>query len=292
MSLPSLTWSVSPFILQSDGLTLRWFNLLWVSELVVGYWLLARQIRRGGGEDVDAADLAVHVWIGLTVGARLGEVVFYSLDHALSDPGWIFRFWTGGISSHGAVVGSALAVLVYARRRALPPGEVTDRLVFSFGAGAVLHRIASLLNSEVVGKPTDGSWGVRFPLYDEGLESAPLRHPSQLYEALLGAVLLGVLYLANRRWGEEQRPRGALTGLALVCYFAGRFAVEFLKEPQAGEVAGALLNHGQWLSVPFVAVGTQLLRRSLRHPQPAGWRLREGPSAGAPSADDAPPSSA
>ncbi len=274
---PSLTWSVSPFIV--DGL--RWFTLFWVGELVVGAWLLARQLRRGGGDDADAADLAVYAWLGLFLGARLGEMLFYSLDVAIADPAWILRLGTGGISGHGAVIGAVLAARLYASRRSLAALEVTDRLVFSFAAGAVLHRLGSWFNSDVVGKPTDGSWGVSFPYYDQDGELL-LRHPSQLYESALGVALFWLLFLADRHWGREQRPRGALTGLALFAYFSGRFAVEFLKARQQGDVAGSLLNQSQWLSLPFIVVGAVVLRRSLRRGHDAGWRLLEETSPGAP----------
>jgi len=64
-----------------------------------------------------------------------------------------------------------------------------------------------------VGKPTDGSWGVRFPLFDAGLEEPPLRHPSQLYESLLGVLLLASSWALERHYGGAKRPRGLLTGV-------------------------------------------------------------------------------
>lgn len=165
---PSVTWSVSPFLLRVGGLNVRWFNVFWLCELVLGFWLLARQIRRGGGDDEEAADLAVYAWFGLILGARLSEGLFYNRGIVLNEPAWLLRFASGGISSHGAVLGTGLAVWLFARRRSLACLDVTDRLVFSFGAAAIVHRIASLFNSEIVGKPTDGSWGVRFPFFDAG----------------------------------------------------------------------------------------------------------------------------
>jgi phosphatidylglycerol:prolipoprotein diacylglycerol transferase len=242
--------------------------LFWCFELVLGFWLLSRQIRRGGGDDEEAADLAVHVWFGLVIGARAGEVLFYHWQRAVAEPAWILRLATGGISSHGAVVGSGLAVLLYTNRRSLAFLDVTDRLAFSFGAAAIIHRIANLFNSEIVGKPTDGSWGLRFPYYDG--QGAPFRHPSQLYEALLGALVVCILWAADRHWGREQRPRGIMTGLALTTYFAGRCLVELVKDPQATETFGGVLNMGQLLSLPLLAAGLFLTWRSLHAKPQAG----------------------
>lgn len=285
----SLTWSVSPLLFGGGWLTLRWFTVFWLFELVFGFWLLSRQVRRGGGEESDAADLAVHLYLGLLLGARLGEALFYNLDLTMTDPAWVLRLSTGGISSHGAVVGAATAAWLYARRRSLSSLDVTDRSTLSFAAAAITHRIANLFNSEIVGKPTHAAWGMRFPSYD-ALGDAPLRHPSQLYEAAMGVALVALIFAADRHWQRERRPRGALTGLALCSYFLGRFAVEFWKAPQPGEAVGALLNVGQWLSIPFVATGAVVLWVSLSRKQAAGFRLHERTERGAPSVDDAPAS--
>ena len=261
----------SPFLLQGQGWALRWFTALWWLELCVGYILLARAIRRGGGDDEDASDLAVYVWIGLFVGARLGHVLFYDLERAVADPTWIVRIWTGGLSGHGAVLGVLLALRLFARRRGMSELEISDRLAYSAGISAVVHRLGNLLNSELVGKPTDGSWGFRFPNYDR--VHPPLRHPTQLYEMALGVILLLVVYVCDRRLGREARPRGALTGIVLVVYFVGRFAVEFLKEPEGP--LWAQLNVAQLLSLPFIAAGGWIWWRSANANVPAGWRVPE-----------------
>jgi phosphatidylglycerol---prolipoprotein diacylglyceryl transferase len=268
--LPRVEWSVSPELASFAGYSLRWFTLLWWCELLLGFWLLSRQIRRGGGDDSEAADLAVYVWVGLIVGARLGEAFFYNWQQLATDPTWVFRIASGGISSHGAIIGAGLAVYLYARRRALPFVEVTDRLAPSFAIAAIVHRLANLFNSEIVGKPTDGSWGVRFPFYD-GVMDGPFRHPSQLYEATLGVLLAGCLWAADRHWRREQRPRGIVTGIALSVYFAGRCLVELMKEPQPSEIFTGPLNMGQLLSLPLLAAGLFLSWRSLRVRAVAGW---------------------
>jgi phosphatidylglycerol:prolipoprotein diacylglycerol transferase len=263
-----IEWTLSPFLMGG----LRWFTVFWLLELVFGFWLLARQVRRAGGDDSEAADLAVHVWIGLVIGARLGEAVFYQSQRLLVDPSWIFRFATnGGMSSHGAVVGTGLAVWLFAKRRSMAFLEITDRLAPSFAVAAIVHRIANLFNSEIVGKPSDGGWGVRFPFYDHS-DNGPFRHPSQLYEAALGVLMLCCVWLADRLWGREERPRGAVTGIALSTYFAGRCIVELAKDAQPGEMIADPFNLGQLLSLPLLAAGLFLTWRSLRARAKAGWR--------------------
>ena len=199
-ALPSVTWNVNPIIASPGGFTVRWFTLLWLTELGLGYWALARQIRRGGGDEEEAADLAVYVWLGLVCGARLGEGLFYNLPKTLANPGWLMDVaHYGGLSGHGAAVGILVAVQLFARRRAMSALEITDRLSYSAAISATLHRIVNLFNSELVGIPTAGDWGIRFPRFD-GEPDGPLRHPFQLYEAALGMCVLVALYICDRRW--------------------------------------------------------------------------------------------
>jgi phosphatidylglycerol---prolipoprotein diacylglyceryl transferase len=140
--------------------------------------------------------------------------------------------WEGGLASHGAAAGLIAALVYFARREGLPLVEAMDRFSMSAAIGAVSVRIGNFLNSEVVGRKTDLPWAVKFPrsLYDHGLplDQAPARHPSQVYEALLGLGVLLILYLTDRRLGED-RPLGLLAGFFLLLYFSGRFFTEFFK---------------------------------------------------------------
>lgn len=272
-ALPTLTWTIDP-ILWHGAVTLRWFNLFWWIELALGFRLLLDQVRRGGGDAEEAGDLALHVWLGLILGARLGQGLVYDLPKTLADPGWILTgILQGGMSSHGAALGTLLAIHVFTKRRGMSLWEAGDRLAYSFALGSMIHRIANLFNSEIVGRPTDGSWGLRFPRFDSHVLEPPLRHPSQLYEAALGLIVLGALLMCDRAWGREARPRGALSAVLLLTYFSGRIAVEFFKEPQAGEPVDVLLNRGQIMSIPFVVLGACLLSASLKRRAPAGWLL-------------------
>ncbi|HEV8547614.1 MAG TPA: prolipoprotein diacylglyceryl transferase, partial [Polyangiaceae bacterium] len=194
---------------MDHGLELRYYSMLFVGVFLGGYALLKRQIERGGGPPEDAGDFIVYGVLGVLLGARLGHVLFYDLDKALADPAWIFKIWTGGLASHGAVLGLITAMWLFTKRRGIPFIEGSDRFSFSAALGATVVRIGNLFNSEIVGKRTGTSWGVRFPRYD-GYLDAPLRHPTQIYEALLGLAVLGLLLWADRRLGGERRPRGVL----------------------------------------------------------------------------------
>src|SRR5690606_14746608 len=136
----------------------------------------------------------------------------------------------GGLASHGAVVGLIVAMWLFTKRRGVPFLEGADRFAFSAALGATLVRLGNFFNSEIVGRKTDGDWGVRFPHFDG--DNAPLRHPSQVYEVVVGLFVMLCLYWVDRWAGKEKRPRGLLISVFFALYFAGRFTVEFFKEYQ------------------------------------------------------------
>lgn len=256
-------------LMKTAPFELRYYSVLFMGVFLGGYALLNWQIRRGGGDERDSSDFIVYGVLGVLVGARLGHVLFYDLDHALRDPMWVFEIWTGGLASHGATIGLIVAMWVYTKRRDIPFIEGADRFSFSAALGATLVRVGNFLNSEIVGRPTDQTWGVKFPRFHEG----PLvyRHPSQLYEVALGLLVLGVLYVVDRAAGKEKRPRGLLIATFFAVYFTGRFFVEYFKAYQTLDPETSMFTMGQYLSMPAAALGYFGVWWSLKQRIPVGW---------------------
>jgi prolipoprotein diacylglyceryl transferase len=263
---------------------IRYYSLLFVGVFLGGHALLKWQITRARGPAEDANDFIVYGVLGVLVGARLGHVLFYDLDKALEDPLWVFQIWTGGLASHGAVLGLITAMFIYTKKRGISFLEGADRFTFSAALGATLVRLGNLMNSEIVGKVTDGSWGFKFPLYAPDRADPPLRHPSQLYEIALGLTVLGVLLLVDKQLGKEKRPRGLLISTYFVVYFCGRFCIEFFKEYE-GISPDSPLRMGQILSIPGILLGVYGLVWTFKHRVPAYWPHTE-PEALESDADD------
>ena len=261
---------------MEHGLELRYYSMLFVGVFLGGYALLKWQIERGGGPAEDAGDFIVYGVLGVLLGARLGHVLFYDLDKAIADPAWVFKIWTGGLASHGAVLGLITAMFIFTKRRGIPFVEGSDRFAFSAALGAALVRLGNLLNSEIVGRQVpDQSWGFRFKRFSEDshLPQIPLRYPTQIAEMLLGFGVLGALYLFDRRLGREKRPRGAMISMFFVLYFTGRFFVEFYKEYEGngGKPFGLPITMGQFLSLPGVLIGLIGLYLAFTKRIPVGW---------------------
>ncbi|MDR2945756.1 MAG: prolipoprotein diacylglyceryl transferase [Candidatus Adiutrix sp.] len=259
-------WVFDPvaFVIPGVGWPVRYYGIIFGCVLVAGFLFFRWQAVRAGRPEDEAYAFVAPGALGVLLGARLGHVLFYNFDRFLHDPAWMIRVWDGGLASHGATLGLILALWLFSRRWKRPFWDTCDRFSFSAAFGAAMVRLGNFLNSEIVGKVTDGPFGVRFPGYDRlPAEFTPARYPSQLAEFGLGLAILGVLLWLDRRLGREKRPRGALSAAFLILYFSGRFLVEFIKE-RHGAADDFILSRGQLLSLPGILLGVLLLRRILK----------------------------
>lgn len=255
-------WNFDPIALQVGQVSLRWYGLLFVGGFFVGQRILARIFRREGVPEQNADALLMYALIGAVLGARIVHCLFYEPEYYLSNPLAILRIWEGGLASHGGVIGVVVGMWMASRRLQLPFAWLLDRMAIPSALVAVFIRVANFLNSEIVGNPTGGHWGVVF----EAVDALP-RHPAQLYEAVGYLLTFFVLRAVYKRTGADT-PRGLLLGWMLVLVFGVRILVEFVKTPQAAYEAGQLISVGQWLSVPFVLFGIVLLVRARRADRP------------------------
>jgi prolipoprotein diacylglyceryl transferase len=269
LAMAAILW----LLVKDDTVELRYYSLLFVVVFLGGHALLNWQVKRGGGSPEVASDFIVYGVLGVLVGARLGHVLFYDFEHALKNPWWVFKIWTGGLASHGAVIGLILAMYLFCKKRGVAFLEGSDRFAFSATLGATVVRIGNLMNSEIVGRQVpDQSWGMRFPRFDNQvpLAEVPLRYPSQVFEILLGCFVFAGLFLADRLMGQERRPRGALISWFFILYFGGRMFTERFKEIEALD-KNSMFTMGQYLSLPCFLLGIYGLWRAYKRAEPAGW---------------------
>ena len=250
-------WNVDPILVRFGPLAIRWYGLFFATAFLVGFWIAEWMYRRERKDTHLLDSLLMYMLVGAVVGARLGHVVFYDPQYYFTHPMDIVKIWEGGLASHGGAVGILFALYLYTRRRGSPRYLwLLDRVVIPTALGGCFIRLGNLFNSEIVGTPTSGWWGVVF----DRVDLVP-RHPVQLYEALAYLlVFLVLLWVYTRR--EEVPREGLLLGLFLVLVFSARFLLEFAKTPQAEYEAGFLLTVGQMLSVPFIIAGVVLILRA------------------------------
>ncbi|MFT7618143.1 MAG: phosphatidylglycerol:prolipoprotein diacylglycerol transferase [Planctomycetota bacterium] len=251
---------ISPIIFELGPFALRWYALGYIAGIVLGWRYIYHLIgyKHTGMTKAHVDDIIVAVTFGIILGGRLGYVLFYKPGHYFENPSEIIQIWRGGMSFHGGLLGATTGIIFSSWRRKLRIGHVLDVCACAAPIGIFLVRIANFINGELYGRPTDVSWGVKFPRAIEP------RHPSQIYEAFLeGFLLFGVLFFLARRPGIRNLP-GRLSGLFLIGYGLSRFTVEFFREPDAhlGFIFG-FLTMGQILSLPMIILGAWFAWRGM-----------------------------
>lgn len=257
--------TIDPVALAIGPLHVHWYGLMYLVGFAAAWWLGKRRARQPGAPltEQQVGDLLFYGALGVVLGGRIGYALFYNFEQYLADPWQLLRIWQGGMSFHGGLLGVLLALWLYGRRLGLGFFRVTDFVAPLVPIGLGAGRIGNFINGELFGKPTDLPWAMVFA---GGGPQA--RHPSQLYEAVLeGLVLFMLLW-----WYSGRRPPVmGVSGLFLLAYSVFRFAIEFVRLPDAqiSYLAWNWLTMGQLLSLPMFALGLVLLVVAYRRPRPA-----------------------
>lgn len=261
---------INPIAIQLGPLAVHWYGLAYVAGILLG-WIYARRLvanARLWPNDTPPMttthldDFIVWVALGVVLGGRIGYVLFYDLDPVLQDPIRAIEIWNGGMSFHGGLVGTTIAMILFSRRNAIPVWCLFDVIAAAVPLGLFFGRIANFVNGELWGRITDVPWAMVFPT------GGPFaRHPSQLYEAgLEGITLFVVLFVAARVFHSLKTP-GVTSGIFVIGYALSRIFVEFFREPdpQLGYLLGSnWLTMGMVLSSPMILIGIWAILRA-RH---------------------------
>jgi phosphatidylglycerol:prolipoprotein diacylglycerol transferase len=256
---------IDPVALEIGPLVVRWYGLMYLLAFSQAWWLGRRRILaqprliKTGWTMAEFEDLLFYGLIGVIVGARLGEVVFYQPAYYLRQPLEIFAVWHGGMSFHGGFLGVLLAMTLYVRKTGRNWFDVTDFIAPLVPLGLAAGRIGNFINGELWGRVADPSlpWAMVFPHVD----LLP-RHPSQIYQAGLEGVSLFILLWL---YSCKERPRGAVSGVFCVGYGVFRFAAEYFRTPDTGIFGRSeVVSMGQWLSLPMILIGIIILTQAFQ----------------------------
>lgn len=286
----AINWDVTPELI--DGWkTPNWYGLLFVTGLILGYFVVKRMFKKEQIDESNLDKLVLYMVLATIIGARLGHVLFYGPyfdtyndmgmlveEGYFSHPLNIIKIWEGGLASHGGAIAILIALFFYSRKVVKKPMLwILDRIAAPIAIAGCFIRLGNLANSEIVGKIVEGDllWGFKFmhhdclPWAECTWADIPVRHPAQLYEALSYLTIFLVLiymYWKKNAWKNQ----GMMFGVFLILLFGARFVIEFFKIGQAERDADLLINTGQILSIPFVLAGVYILWRSFRHKEQAG----------------------
>ena len=266
-----ITWNPNLEAFHIGWFSLRWYGLCWLLGFALAYLLVRQLYKEQKIKDELFDPLFFYCFLGILIGARLGHCIFYQPGdfltswkgivemllpiHFLPDGGWKMTGYAG-LASHGGTLGLMIALWLYVKKTKLSLWTVLDNIAIATGSMACCIRLGNLMNSEIIGKPTDVPWAFIF----EKVDLLP-RHPGQLYEAIAYALLFAIMWYLHKRM-PEKIGTGWYFGFCLAYIFTFRFFIEYTKEIQEAFEASLPIDMGQILSIPFIILGVWCMIRA------------------------------
>lgn len=268
-SLLYIIWNPNLEILHIGNLTIRWYSTCWLIGLLLAYFMVKWLYKDQKVKDEYFEPLFMYCFLGILIGARLGHCLFYQPEYFLSswthviemflpihqtaDHTWKFTGYEG-LASHGGTIGLIIALYLYYRKTKMNLWHVLDDIAIATPITACFIRLGNLMNSEIIGTPTQVPWAFIF----ERVDMTP-RHPGQLYEAIAYFVFFFVILHFYKRTNIKVGT-GFYFGLCLTLIFTFRFFIEYTKDIQVDFESGMIFNMGQLLSIPFIIIGIACMK--------------------------------
>lgn len=264
-----ILWNPDLEIFRIGNFAIRWYSTCWLIGLALAYFIVKWLYNDQKVKDAYFDPLFIYCFLGILIGARLGHCLFYQPEyflsswthvvemflpiHQMADGSWKFTGYEG-LASHGGTIGLMVALYLYYRKTGMNLWHVLDDIAIATPITACFIRLGNLMNSEIIGTPTNVPWAFIF----ERVDMTP-RHPGQLYEAIAYFVFFFVMLHFYKRTSKKVGT-GFYFGLCLTLIFTFRFFIEYTKDIQVDFESGMIFNMGQLLSIPFIILGIACMR--------------------------------
>ncbi|MES5132596.1 prolipoprotein diacylglyceryl transferase [Hoylesella timonensis] len=264
-----ILWNPNLEIFRIGNFAIRWYSTCWLIGLALAYFIVKWLYKDQKVKDAYFDPLFMYCFLGILIGARLGHCLFYQPEyflsswthvvemflpiHQMADGSWKFTGYEG-LASHGGTIGLMVALYLYYRKTGMNLWHVLDDIAIATPITACFIRLGNLMNSEIIGTPTNVPWAFIF----ERVDMTP-RHPGQLYEAIAYFFFFFVMLHFYKRTSKKVGT-GFYFGLCLTLIFTFRFFIEYTKDIQVDFESGMIFNMGQLLSIPFIILGIACMR--------------------------------
>ncbi|ONN66128.1 MULTISPECIES: prolipoprotein diacylglyceryl transferase [Herbaspirillum] len=248
-----------PIAIHIGPLAVHWYGLMYLlafAQFIALGRLRIKQphIAAVGWKKEDLDDMLFYGVLGVVLGGRLGEILFYNPAYYFANPADMIAVWKGGMSFHGGFLGVMLAMYLWGRKRGRNLMDIMDFIAPMVPLGYAAGRLGNFINAELPGRPADPSlpWAMIWP----NVDNIP-RHPSPIYQMLVDGILLFIILWIFAR---HSRPRMAVAGMFSLLYGCARFFTEYFRVPDYEvHFGGITISAGQMLSVPMIVLGIILL---------------------------------
>ncbi len=254
-----------PILFQIGPITVRYYGLMYVIAIALGFFLLSREVRRKelALSTDNLLDLLLWTVPAAIIGARLYYVVFH-WDYYGTQPLDILKLWQGGLAIHGGVLAGILVVYLFSRLKKIQFWALSDALAPSLILGQAIGRIGNFTNGDAFGLPTSLPWGISFPAESPAGMAFPgqATHPSMVYEMLLNLAIFAFLWRIRKKGFRD----GFSTAMYFILYAVARSIVSFTR---ADSLWLGPIRAAHVISIVFVIVfGVMIWRRKLYATEP------------------------
>lgn len=222
-----------PVAFNLGQIAVHWYGIMYalalLSAIFIAKWFI-KYDKINISEDIFDS----YIWwaeIGVILGARLGYILFYDTHtmYYLSNPWQIFNPYINGVyagisgmSYHGAFIGFIIASYLFCKKNNISFWFISDIAVLGISAAYIFGRLGNFFNQELVGRITELPWGIYV--------GNTLRHPSQIYEAILEGFFVFLILIYFRK---KKSFDGQLALMYGILYSIARIIAEFFRQPDS-----------------------------------------------------------
>ena len=201
------TISLDPIIFTVGHFGVRWYGLILITAIAVGFWLTAREAARKGFSRDAIFDTGVLIVAGGVAGARLFHVLDHWSHEYAANPVRALYIWEGGLAIWGALAGGLLAMAFVCWRKGWRLPALLDASAPAVVLAQAIGRIACVITGDAMGKPTDGPFGFAYTSPNALVPQRGVYYtPMPVYEIVVNLGIFGVLC----QFRKKQLPDGAL----------------------------------------------------------------------------------
>ena len=247
-----INWNIDPEVFSIGTFSIRYYGIIYALGFMLTFFYLnhARKKQKLELSKDQLYDLIFYLLIGVVLGARIFEVLFWQPKYYFNNPLEIFAIWSGGLSFHGGLIGAILASYLFCKKNNIKLLKLADLAIVPATLALSLGRIGNLLNSEIYGTITDVSWCFNF------INAEGCRHPYQIYSSLFHFFSFLILLNFNKRENKE----GFIFWIGILLFGIGRFILDFFRE----DPLYYGLNLGHYFSIILILISGYFLLRNYK----------------------------
>lgn len=247
---------LNPIAIDLGPIQVHWYGLIIGFGVLLGLIIALRESERRGLDKEIFTDLILFAVPIAIISARIYYVIF-QWEYYSQNPGDIIKIWNGGIAIHGALIGSVLTAIVFAKVKKVSFWKLVDIAAPSLLLGQAIGRWGNFMNQEAHGGEVTRSFLEKMHLPEFIINQMYINgtyyHPTFLYESIWN--ILGVIILLSLR--KVNLRRGELFLTYVIWYSIGRYFIEGLRTDSL--MLTESLRIAQVISIVLIAVAIALV---------------------------------